>query len=302
MSTPLAKSACVRQHFEWDLGACKLPLGQRTLLMGIVNVTPDSFSDGGQHLDPERGIAHALRLLDEGADIVDIGGESTRPGAFAVSAEAEMDRILPVIEGVRRARPEALMSVDTYRASVARAAVAAGVRIVNDVSGGLWDARMLPALAALPCGVVLMHMRGKPPEWRTLPPIGDALEVVQQGLRERAAAASVHIAKARIVLDAGFGFGKRLDENYPLLARFEELHGLGFPLLAGVSRKSFLGRTLQGGQARVAAELTPPTDRLSATLAAETALVLKGAHIIRTHDVRVSRDAARIADAIAKAT
>ena len=270
--------------------------------MGIVNVTPDSFSDGGQHLDPERGIAHALRLLDEGADIVDIGGESTRPGAFAVSAEAEMDRILPVIEGVRRARPEALMSVDTYGASVARAAVAAGVRIVNDVSGGLWDARMLPALAALPCGVVLMHMRGKPPEWRTLPPIGDALAVVQQGLRERAAAASAYIAKARIVLDPGFGFGKRLDENYSLLARFEELHGLGFPLLAGVSRKSFLGRTLQGGQARVAAELTPPTDRLSATLAAETALVLKGAHIIRTHDVRVSRDAARIADAIAKAT
>ena len=291
----------MRQLFQWDLGTRKLVLGQRTLLMGIVNVTPDSFSDGGQHLEPARGIEHALKLLDEGADIADIGGESTRPGAAAtVTAQQELDRILPVIAGVKRARPDAVISVDSYKASVARAAVGAGAEIVNDVSGGLWDAEMLPTLATISCGVVLMHMRGRPAEWRTLPGIGDTLAVVRQGLLERAAAAdAAHVARARIVLDPGFGFGKSFDENYPLLAKFAKLHDLSYPLLAGVSRKSFLGRTVQ--QAGVAAELAPPGDRLYATLAAETALVSRGVHVIRTHDIRASRDAVRVADAIDRA-
>ena len=302
----------MRQFFQWDLGIRKLALGQRTLLMGIVNVTPDSFSDGGQHLDPARGIEHALKLLDEGADIIDIGGESTRPGAAAtVSAQQELDRILPVIEGVKRARSAAVISVDTYKASVARAAVATGAEIVNDVSGALWDAEMLPTLAELSCGIVLTHMRGRPQEWRTLPPIGDSFSVVQQGLSERVEAA-VQIAKPRIVLDPGFGFGKSFDENYPLLAKFEKLHDLGYPLLAGVSRKSFLGRTVSLGrttnlggagsqQARVEAELAPPEARFFATLAAETTLVLKGAHIIRTHDIGACKDAVSVAEAIIRA-
>jgi dihydropteroate synthase len=293
----------MRKHFQWDLGTRKLTLGERTLLMGIVNVTPDSFSDGGLYLGAERAVEHALRLLDEGADIIDVGGESTRPGAAAtVSVQQELDRILPVIQGVKRARPEALVSVDTYKASVARFAVEAGVEIVNDVSGGLWDAVMLPTLAGLPCGVVLMHMRGRPEEWRSLPPIGDALAVVQQGLADRAQAAiATNIAHARVTLDPGFGFGKSFEENYPLLAHFERLHELGFPLLAGTSRKSFLGRTLACTFVGAVKDV-PPNERLYGTLATETALALKSAHIIRTHDVRASHDAVRVADAILQAT
>ena len=288
----------MRKLFHWDLGTRKLELGQRTLLMGIVNVTPDSFSDGGLCLDPARAVEHALRLLEEGADIVDIGGESTRPGAGAtVSAQEELDRVLPVIAAVKQAWPEVVVSVDTYKASVAQVAVAAGAEIVNDVSGGSWDAAMLPALVGLPCGFVLMHMRGRPAEWRTLPPIGDGLGVVRHDLAQRAQAASRLIAKTRIVLDPGFGFGKSFEENYSLLAHFETLHELGYPQLAGTSRKSFLGRTLAAGGRDL-----PPGERLYGTLASETALVLKGAHIIRTHDVRASRDAVRVADAILQAT
>ena len=294
----------MRKHFQWNIGTRELALGQRTLLMGIVNVTPDSFSDGGLYLGKEHAVAHALRLLDEGADIVDIGGESTRPGANVLrgepnSAQQELDRVLPVIAGVKRARPETVVSVDTYKASVARAAVEAGAEIVNDVSGGLWDDEMLPALAKLQCGFVLMHMRGRPEEWRTLPPIGDALAVVQQGLAQRAQEAARHVAHARMVLDPGFGFGKSFDENYPLLAHFEKLHELGYPLLAGTSRKSFIGKTLTSSKA---ADTVPPSDRLYGTLATETALALKGVHIIRTHDVRASLDTVRVADAILQAT
>lgn len=301
----------MRPQFLWNLGQRSLSLGQRALVMGIVNVTPDSFSDGGLYLDASHAVEHASRLLDEGADILDIGGESTRPGAKAevVSAQQELDRVLPVLQGLKLAQPDVIISVDTYKATVARVCVEAGAEIVNDVSGGLWDKAMLPTLAGLRCGVILMHMRGRPEEWRALPPIGDAVRVVKQGLQERsAAAAQVKIETARIVLDPGFGFGKSFDENYPLLAHFDEFHELGFPLLGGVSRKSFLGRTLgrapvstqpQGsGDTRVAAELAPLNERLYGTLAAETALVLKGAHIIRTHDVRACVDAAKIADAI----
>jgi len=295
----------MRPQFDWNLGTRSLPLGRRTLVMGIVNVTPDSFSDGGLYLDTSRAVEHALRLHDEGADMVDVGGESTRPGAKAeaVSVQQELDRVLPVIQNVKRARPDAVVSVDTSKAIVARACVEAGAEIVNDVSGGLWDEAMLRTLATLECGVVLMHMRGRPEEWRTLPPIGDAVAVVKQGLRERSdASVRAGIGTSCIVLDPGFGFGKSFDENYPLLARFEQFHELGYPLLAGVSRKSFLGRTLAHRDTQVTAELAPVSERLHGTLAAEAVLVLKGAHIIRTHDVRACLDAVRIADAILAAT
>jgi len=293
----------MRPPFDWSLGTRSLSLGGRTLVMGIVNVTPDSFSDGGLYLDASKAVEHALQLLDEGAEILDIGGESTRPGARAeaVSAQQELDRVLPVIEKVKRARPDAVVSVDTYKAAVARACVEAGAEIVNDVSGGLWDEAMLSILATLRCGVTLMHMRGRPEEWRTLPPIGDALAVVKQGLQERAQAAlRSGIEPSRMMLDPGFGFGKSFGENYPLLAHFKQFHELGYPLLAGVSRKSFLGRTLarRPEGSREAPELAPVGERLHATLAAETALALQGAHIIRTHDVRACADAVKIADAI----
>ncbi len=301
----------MRSVFQWNLGGRALELGKRTLIMGIVNVTPDSFSDGGQFLDRDAAVAHAARLLDEGADILDIGGESTRPGArsaagkpgpganlkvgaLAVSAEEELKRILPVIAELKKKHPAAVLSVDTYKADVARAAVGAGAEIVNDVSGFRWDARMAKTVAELKCGAVLMHMRGRPEEWSTLPPPGDIVLLVKRELKEWAEKAVLAgVRRERIVLDPGFGFGKSFDENYPLLGRFGELQAAGFPLLAGTSRKSFIGRTLGRDGKDV-----PPEARLYGTLATQTALILKGAHILRTHDVKAAVEAARVADAI----
>lgn len=306
----------MRPLYQWNIGARSLELGQRTLIMGIVNVTPDSFSDGGEFLDRARAVEHALRLLDQGADIVDIGGESTRPGAHVlttasqkselnsaasarnasavpVTVEEELRRVIPVIGELKRTRPDAVISVDTYKSEVARAAVKSGAEIVNDVSGFRWDPAMISTLAGLPCGAVLMHMRGLPEQWRSLPPAENVVQLVNTELKQWAAAATESgVERQRIVLDPGFGFGKSFDQNYPLIAHFGEFHAAGFPLLVGTSRKSFIGRTL-GGESKVA-----PSERLFGTLASETALVLKGAHIIRTHDVQASLQAARVADAI----
>jgi dihydropteroate synthase len=309
----------MRPVFQWNLGTRTLELGKRTLIMGVVNVTPDSFSDGGQFLDRDKAIEHATRLLEEGADILDIGGESTRPGAKvdagpakqpdakkdpaanlqpanapAVSADEELKRVLPVIAELKKKHPKAFISVDTYKATVARAAVGAGAEIVNDVSGFRWDPLMAKTIADLKCGVVMMHMRGRPEEWRTLPPPGDIVLLVKRELKEWAEKAVVAgVRRERIVLDPGFGFGKNFDENYPLLGRFGDLQLTGFPLLAGTSRKSFIGHTLAKND-----KDAPPEDRLYGTLATQTALILKGAHILRTHDVKASMEAARVADAI----
>ncbi len=312
----------MRAVFQWNLGARALELGKRTLIMGVVNVTPDSFSDGGLYLDRDLAIEYAGRLLNEGADILDIGGESTRPGARVaapvgaaqnaelhktptgknptaapVSAEEEMKRVIPVIAALKKKHPQVVLSVDTYKAAVARAAISAGAEIVNDVSGFRWDPQMAKTVAELKCGAVLMHMRGRPEQWRTLPPPGDVVLLVKRELKEWAESAILSgVRRERIVLDPGFGFGKSFDENYPLLARFSELQAAGFPLLAGTSRKSFVGRTLakDGKDA-------PPQDRLFGTLATQTALILKGAHILRTHDVKPAVEAARVADAILQA-
>jgi|SRR5579872_4113504 dihydropteroate synthase len=297
----------MRPIFQWSVGSRSLQLGMRTLIMGIVNVTPDSFSDGGKFFDRDSAVEHAETMLQEGADIIDIGGESTRPGARVegstpgekrvVSAEEELKRVIPVIKVLKKKYPARVISVDTYKAEVARAAVYAGAEVVNDVSGFRWDPQMPATIADLKCGAVLMHMRGRPDEWRKLPPLVDATSLVKRELREwseRALAAGMR--RDKIVLDPGFGFGKSFDENYPLMAHFEELHGLGFPLLVGTSRKSFIGRAL-GGEKDV-----PPEGRLYGTLASETALILKGAHIVRTHDVKASVEAARLADAVLNAS
>ena len=310
----------MRAVFQWNLGTRTLELGKRTLIMGIVNVTPDSFSDGGNYLDSGKAIEHALRLLDEGADILDVGGESTRPGARVltaaegteatkksadglasapapVTAEEELRRVLPVITGIKQQRPEAVISIDTYKASVAQAAITAGAEIVNDVSALRWDPSMAKTVAEAKCGAILMHMRGRPEEWRTLPPPGDVVLLVKRELQDWAEAAVLKgVRRERIALDPGFGFGKKLDQNYPLLARFQDLQTLGFPLLAGTSRKSFLGRMLakDGKDASIA-------DRLYGNLAVQTALIFKGAHILRTHDVQASVEAARVADTILEA-
>ncbi len=308
----------MRSVFQWNLGTRSLELGKRTLIMGVVNVTPDSFSDGGLYLDREKAVAHAEKLVKEGADIIDVGGESTRPGAAvasaeggqestgsgtitskaqSVSAEEELKRVIPVIADLKKKIPTAIFSIDTYKASVARSAVAAGAEIVNDVSGFRWDRQMAGTLAGLKCGAVLMHMRGRPEEWRTLLPPGDVVLLVKRELKEWAEKAVLAgVRRERLVLDPGFGFGKRLEENYPLFSRFDEFQGIGFPLLAGVSRKSFIGRMLaENGKD------APLEARLYGTLAAEVALILKGAHIIRTHDVKAAVEAARIADKILQA-
>jgi dihydropteroate synthase len=205
-----------------------------------------------------------------------------------------LERVIPVIAGLKQKHPEAVISVDTYKANVARAAVEAGAEIVNDVSGFRWDPAMVKTVAELKCGAVLMHMRGRPEEWRTLAPVSDVVTLVKRELRAWVDVALLGgVKRERIVLDPGFGFGKSFQENYPLLKRFEELHELRCPLLAGVSRKSFIGRAVarNGNDA-------PVSERLYGTVAAETAVVLKGAHIIRTHDVRACADAVRIADVV----
>ena len=290
-----------RTHSLWKLRTRELALGGRTLIMGVLNVTPDSFSDGGQFLAPEKAIDHALAMLEEGADILDIGGESTRPGKrAAVSAGEEQERVLSVIEGILAAQPEAVISIDTYKAETARLAIAAGAEIVNDVSGFLWDDGMAAVCAELRCGVVLMHARGKPSEWASLPPLAanEVVPLVKRELAERVEAAlAAGVSREHIVLDPGFGFGKMGDENYALLAGFSELQALGYPLLAGASRKGFLLHTLE---TRTGNEPSAKS-RLHATLAVHTAAILAGAGIIRVHDVRAAVEAAAITDAILQA-
>jgi dihydropteroate synthase len=297
----------------WRLRSRALELGRRTLVMGIVNITPDSFSDGGLYPSPEAAVVRGLQALDEGADLLDLGAESTRPGsragsrpggeagsalAPAVSADEEQARLLPVLEGILARRPEAIVSVDTYKAATAHAALAAGAQIVNDVSGFLWDSDLAQVCSQARCGVVLMHTRGRPEEWRAQPQLSpDALlHLVREGLEASLViAAQAGIDAQSIVLDPGYGFGKRFDENFFLLARQRELLTLGRPLLAGLSRKSFLGHALaplrQGEDAPVEA-------REAASLAALVAAILHGASIVRTHAVRPAVEAARIADAV----
>jgi dihydropteroate synthase len=290
-----------RPHFTWRLLSRSLELGARTLVMGILNVTPDSFSDGGEFFRHDRAVAHAIRMLEEGAAIIDIGGESTRPASkvadTGLPADEEMRRVIPVVERILREAPQAVISVDTYKAKVAQAAVSTGAEIVNDVSALRWDSSMAAMLASLRCGVILMHTRGKPEQWRTLDPSLDIIAEVKRDLRAWSdAAMQAGIARERIVLDPGFGFGKRFGENYPLLAGLGALHELGFPLLSGTSRKSFIGRTLaRNGQD------APMHERLYGTLATVTASVLEGAHIVRVHDVKPAVEAAAIADEILRA-
>lgn len=290
-----------RPHFTWRLRSRSLELGARTLVMGILNVTPDSFSDAGEFFQRDRALARAVQMIAEGASIIDIGGESTRPGSkvaeTGLPAAEELRRVLPVLEDVLREAPEAIISVDTYKAEVARAALDAGAQIVNDVSALRWDPKMAMTLSELNCGVILMHTRGKPEEWRTQAASPNIVAEVKRDLRAWSdAAVSAGIGRDRIVLDPGFGFGKRFAENYPLLAGFADLHQLRFSLLSGTSRKSFIGRSLaRDGQD------APAGERLYGTLATVTASVLQGAHIVRVHDVKPAVEAVAIADEILNA-
>jgi dihydropteroate synthase len=258
----------------------------RPLIMGVVNVTPDSFSDGGLHADTRAAIAHALRLVEEGADIVDLGGESTRPGAAAVALEEERRRVLPVLEALAGATVP--VSVDTRKPELMREAIAAGASMVNDVTA-LSSPRALQALAGTSVGVCLMHMQGEPGTMQANPSYGDVVREVRNYLAARVAAAqAAGIARERIVADPGFGFGKTLEHNLELLRALGEFRSLGVALLAGLSRKAMLGR-LTGRE---------PRDRVHASVAAALVAVQNGAHIVRVHDVAATRDALTVWQAV----
>ena len=294
-----------RPRHTWSLRTRTLNLGERTLVMGILNVTPDSFSDAGQFFAPDLAIEHGLDLLDRGADILDIGAESTRPNAQPLSPTQEQARLLPVLNAIRSSHPHAILSVDTYHGSTALAAIEAGAEIINDVSGLAWDSSMAALLAAgnPPPGVVLMHTRGTPQTWHTLPHLDPNLvqTLVLDDLHailEKAANAA--IPPGNILLDPGFGFGKLGPANFPLLAHLGSLHRLGRPLLVGLSRKRFLAQApspTPTGNAQAGSPV-PASKRLHATVAANTTAILAGAHIIRVHDVPAAIEAAAVADAI----
>ena len=281
---------------SWHIRGRTLPIGERTLIMGILNVTPDSFSDGGQFVSIEAALAHALQMIAEGADIIDVGGESTRPGSEPISTDEEIRRVVPVIEALSR-RSDVPISVDTTKSEVARAALDAGAAIVNDISALRFDFYIADAAARAGAGLVLMHSRGTPATMHRLPPVADIMHEVTHSLR-----ASINMAERRgvaresIVIDPGIGFGKSQDQNLELLAKLDQLIAAfpDYPLLIGTSRKSFIGRIL----ADDSGTLAPAEARLYGTLATITTSVLKGAHIIRAHDVKAAADTIRIAEAI----
>jgi dihydropteroate synthase len=275
----------------WNCGKHELTLGGRTLVMGIVNVTPDSFSDGGLFHDASDAVAFGLRLADEGADILDVGGESTRPGSDAVSPDEEGARVLPVIEGLVAARPDVAVSVDTRKANVAAAALAAGASIVNDVGAGS-DPEMFSTVAGSSAGLVLMHMKGNPKTMQDDPTYDDVVAEVHEFLRERVEAAIfAGIAVERLAVDPGIGFGKTIEHNLELLRNLDAFRDLDAALLVGPSRKRFIG-TLTGVD--VAAE------RVAGTAGAVAWCAAQGADIVRVHDVREMVHVVRVVDEIAR--
>jgi dihydropteroate synthase len=275
-----------------------MPIGERTLIMGILNVTPNSFSDGGRFLALEDALAHAEQMIAEGADIIDVGGESTRPGGEPVSVEEEIARVVPIIEALAK-RVDTPLSVDTTKSEVARAALDAGAAIVNDISALRFDFYIADAVARAGAGLVLMHSRGTPATLHRLPPVADIMHEVTNSLR-----ASVHMAKRRgvkpesIVIDPGIGFGKSQQQNLELIAKLDRLIA-AFPdylILIGTSRKSFIGRILADESGTPA----PAENRLHGTIATITAAVLNGAHILRVHDVAPAVETVRVAESIRK--
>ena len=281
----------VRRRFTVPLpGGTSLALGERVLIMGVVNVTPDSFSDAGRCFDPASAIEAGVRLAEEGADLIDIGGESTRPGADPIDETEEQRRVLPVIEGLA-ANIRVPLSIDTYRASTAAAALAAGAALVNDVSGLRYEPALADVVASHGAAIVLMHTRGRSRQMYEQASYHDVVAEVQDELRESMAfATTAGITEERIILDPGLGFAKVASHSFEALARLDELAELGRPLLVGPSRKSFLATALRGP--------IPAADRDWATAAAVGSAVLSGAHIVRVHAVPEMLQVVRVAEEI----
>ena len=265
---------------------------KRTLVMGIVNVTPDSFSDGGKYFAPITAIDFAFKLIDEGADIIDIGGESTRPGADKVSCSEELARVIPVIEGIRSNNNKILISIDTTKAMVAKEAVEAGANIINDVSGLSFDNQMPETIAQLKAPVIIMHMKGNPSDMQENPKYKDVIDEIITYFKEKInIAINSGIEREMIILDPGIGFGKTVEHNFKILSELNRFNNLELPLLIGPSRKSFIGSTLG----------LPPEDRLDGTAATVAVGVNNGARIVRVHDVKNMKRVAIIADKIRNA-
>jgi dihydropteroate synthase len=268
-----------------------LEVGKRTLVVGVLNVTPDSFSDGGVNLDPARAIARALEMENEGADIIEVGGESTRPGATPLPAEVELARVMPVLRGLA-SKLRVPISIDTYKSQVARAAAAEGASLINDVSALRFDPALADVAAQRGTALVLMHMRGEPATMQKLPPSADIFAEIELDL-----AAAIRVAESRgvdrnqIILDPGIGFGKTLEQNLAIINHLDRFESFGLPLIVGTSRKSFIAKVTGRAEG----------DRLLGTAATVAAAILRGTHLVRVHDVKEIVDVARITDAILSA-
>lgn len=274
-----------RKIIFWKLKDRELKLGERTLVMGVLNVTPDSFSDGGKYQDPDRAFARAIQIEEQGVDIIDLGAESTRPGAMPVSAAEELRRLVPVLKRLR-GRLAIPISVDTYKAEVAERALEHGAEIINDPSGLTLDPQLAKTVVLQDAGLILNHMRGRPETWAKLPPLPDVMGFIIRDLEATInRARSAGVDRSRIVLDPGIGFGKRKEQNSEILARLPELARLELPIIVGPSHKSFLAQETEN-------------ETRFATAAAVTAAILGGAHIVRVHDVPEMRAAVQIADEV----
>jgi dihydropteroate synthase len=281
-----------KKEFVWKAKGREILLGTNTLIMGILNVTPDSFSDGGLYYDHRAAVARVVAMIDEGADIIDIGGESTRPGAPEISEKEETDRVIPVIEALRKKNRDIIITVDTYKSSVADAALSAGADAVNDISGLTFDKEMKNVVAGHKAGLILMHTRGKPGEMQKNTEYSDFMEEVLEGMRKSISeAVQAGISMESIVIDPGIGFGKSFDHNLFILKNMQEFKVLGLPVLAGPSRKAFIGK-ITGKDAPL---------RDDASMAAVSIAVFNGADILRVHDVAKAKDAVRVSDAIKNA-
>ena len=282
-----------RKLYHLRLSSQSLVLGKRTLVMGVLNVTPDSFSDGGKFFRVADAVKAALAMERAGADILDIGAESTRPGSEGISGEEELERLLPVLQGLR-GRLKIPISVDTQKSRVAELAIAAGAEMLNDISGLRQDPNMAEVAARSGVPLILMHMRGTPRTMQRKPWAKDVVNDVSRGLRESVAVARrAGVRKTQIILDPGIGFGKSFAQNYELLAKLPELARLGYPLLVGTSRKGFLGATLARN-----GKLLPAEQRIWGTAASVAASILQGAHIVRVHDVEEMAQVARVTDSV----
>ena len=282
-----------RKIFHLKLRSGTLTLGKRTLVMGVLNVTPDSFSDGGKFFDAQRAVQHALAMQNDGADIVDVGAESTRPGSEGISVAEELGRLLPVLERLR-GKLKIPISVDTQKASVAEMALGAGAEIINDISGLRTDPELARVAAQHEAALILMHMRGTPRTMQKGPFARDVTRDVVSGLEQSIATAKKYgMARSQIVIDPGIGFGKNYVQNYELLAKLPELAKLGYPLMIGTSRKGFLGATLAKN-----GKPAPVEERIWATAATVAASILNGAHVVRVHDVAEMKQIALVTDAL----